>query len=73
MSISKNLRGVQYGRFKKLARDKIPDIIDNKAKCIVTLSDNKHLFKFDKKLIEKIKEYQESKGMEELADVGEVI
>jgi len=49
MSISKNLRGVQYGRFKKLARDKIPDIIDNKAKCIVTLSDNKHLFKFDKK------------------------
>lgn len=61
--------------FKKLVRDKIPDIIKQQGVTpyIEILSDDKYLLELDKKLNEEIKEYQESKDLEELADVVEVI
>lgn len=61
--------------FKKLVRDKIPDIIKQQGStpCIEILSDNKYLLELDKKLTEEIEEYQENKELEELADILEVI
>lgn len=61
--------------FKKLVRDKIPDIIKHQGETpnIEILSDDKYLFELDKKLSEEVEEYQESKQLEELADILEVI
>lgn len=61
--------------FKKLVRDKIPDIIKEQGEipCIEILSDDRYLIELDKKLSEETEEYQESKKLEELADILEVI
>ncbi len=61
--------------YHKLVRDKIPGIIEKDGKhCVCsTLSDEDYLFMLDKKLDEELKEYQESKSMEELADLLEVM
>jgi len=59
----------------KLARDKIPDIIRQSGKdctCSI-LSDEDYLKFLDEKLNEELAEYQESKSMEELADLLEVM
>ena len=61
--------------YNKLVRDRIPEIIEASCKrCVCsTLSDEEYLAKLDEKLNEELAEYQESKSMEELADLLEVI
>ena len=59
----------------KAIRDKIPEIIKasgNNCK-IRKLTDNEFLIEMEKKLNEEVKEYTESKDVEELADLLEVI
>ena len=61
--------------YRKLVRDRIPEIIEQSGKtcaCSV-LSDEDYLKMLDEKLNEELAEYQESKSMEELADLLEVI
>ena len=62
-------------QYNKLVRDRIPEIIEASGKrCICSiLSDEEYLAKLDEKLNEELAEYQESKSMEELADLLEVI
>ena len=62
-------------QYNKLVRDRIPEIIEAGGKrCVCfTLSDEEYLSKLDEKLNEELAEYQESKSMEELADLLEVI
>ena len=62
-------------KYHKLIRDMIPDIIQSSGKrCVCSiLSDEEYLAKLDEKLNEELAEYQESKSMEELADLLEVI
>ena len=62
-------------QYNKLVRDHIPEIIEAGGKrCVCsTLSDEEYLAKLDEKLSEELAEYQESKSMEELADLLEVI
>ena len=59
----------------KAIRDRIPEIIEKLgSKCDVkTLSDEEFLEKLEEKLSEEVTEYQESKSLEELADILEVI
>ena len=61
--------------YNKLVRDRIPKIIEASGKtCLTaTLSDEAYLHMLDQKLNEELAEYQESKSMEELADLIEVI
>ena len=61
--------------YHKLVRDRIPEIIEADGKvCICeTLSDEDYLCLLDRKLNEELAEYQESKSLEELADLLEVI
>ena len=62
-------------KYHKLVRDRIPKIIMQSGKRPVysILSDKAYLAKLDEKLNEELSEYQESKSMEELADLLEVI
>lgn len=62
-------------QYDKLIRDKIPQIIEAGGKrCTVeVLSDAQYLQKLDEKLNEELAEYQESKSLEELADLLEVM
>ena len=62
-------------QYNKLVRDRIPEIIEASGKrCVCsTLSDEEYHAKLDEKLNEELAEYQESKSMEELADLLEVI
>ena len=59
----------------KAIRDKIPEIIKESGKnCNVKKLDNSEfLIRLEKKLVEELEEYQESKNVEELADILEVI
>ena len=59
----------------KLVRDKIPEIIKKSGlnPIIKILSDEEYLIELDKKLNEEVKEYQESKSLEEMADILEVL
>ena len=61
--------------YNKAIRDKIPEIIkESGKKCeIKTLSDEEFLKELEKKLVEELNEYQESKDVEELSDILEVI
>ena len=61
--------------YNKLVRDKIEDIMIEKGAKPVTriLSNEEYLKELDKKLLEEVKEYLESKEVEELADIEEVI
>ena len=58
-------------QYNKLVRDRIPEIIEASGKrCVCsTLSDEEYLARLDEKLNEELAEYQESKSMEELADL----
>ncbi len=62
-------------KYNKLVRDRIPEIIEASGKtCICeVLSENAYIEMLDAKLNEELAEYQESKSMEELADLLEVI
>ena len=61
--------------YHKLVRDRIPEIIEEDGKqCVCSvLSKEDYVRLLDQKLDEELKEYQESKSMEELADLLEVI
>lgn len=62
-------------KYNKLVRDRIPEIIQGSGKhctCSI-LSNEEYLTLLDEKLNEELAEYQESKSMEELADLLEVI
>ncbi len=61
--------------YNKLVRDRIPEIIESDGKTCTTeiLSDDRYLQMLDAKLNEELAEYQESKSLEELADLLEVM
>lgn len=61
--------------YNKLVRDRIPEIIKADGKICTTevLANEAYIEMLDAKLNEEIKEYQESKNIEELADLLEVI
>lgn len=61
--------------YNKLVRDKIPQIIEKSGKTpvIETLSQAEYVEALDLKLQEEVGEYVESKSVEELADIEEVI
>lgn len=61
--------------YSKLVRDCIPEIIEARGKICIweELSDSAYLDCLDKKLNEELAEYQESKSLEELADLLEVM
>ena len=61
--------------YNKLVRDKIPQIIEASGKqCVTTrLSKEEYLQALDEKLNEELAEYQQSKSLEELADLLEVM
>ena len=62
-------------KYYKLVRDRIPEIVKADGKCCIveTLSDEEYLRLLELKLDEELAEYQESKDLEELADLLEVI
>ncbi len=59
----------------KLVRDRIPEIIASSGKTCVTevLSQDAYIHALDEKLNEELAEYQQSKSLEELADLLEVM
>ena len=61
--------------YDKLVRDRIPEIIETTGKTCVTeiLSRDAYIQKLDEKLNEELAEYQQSKSLEELADLLEVM
>ena len=62
-------------KYRKLVRDRIPAIIEAGGKACVweILPQEEYLRALDTKLEEELAEYQESKSIEELADLLEVI
>ena len=62
-------------QYNKLVRDRIPEIIRNNGQICNTriLSDVEYISALDEKLREEINEYQESRSIEELADIFEVL
>ena len=62
-------------QYNKAIRDKIPEIIrESGSKCnIKTLSEKEFLEKMEKKLDEEVAEYHQSKSVEEIADIMEVL
>ena len=62
-------------KYNKAIRDKIPEIIADSGKkySLKQLDDPSFLVELDKKLNEEVNEYSESKDIEELADLLEVI
>lgn len=61
--------------YHKLVRDRIPEIIeaDGKTCVFAALSNEDYIALLDQKLNEELAEYQESKSLEELADLLEVM
>lgn len=61
--------------YKKLVRDKIPDIIKEKGENPVTriLLDDEYKKELDIKILEEVNEYLKDDNIEELADIQEVI
>ena len=62
-------------KYHKLVRDRIPEIIEKQGKTCVTevLSQDAYIQMVVEKLNEELMEYQESKSLEELADLLEVM
>ena len=61
--------------YNKLVRDMIPEIIASQGEkpIIRVMDDKEYIISLEKKLDEEVAEYHESKEIEELADVLEVI
>lgn len=61
--------------YNKLVRDRIPEIIEADGRSCVTevLPQDAYLRELDAKLNEELAEYQQSKSLEELADLLEVM
>lgn len=62
-------------KYRKLVRDRIPEIIEATGKTCVTevLPDEEYLKMVDAKLDEELAEYHNDQNIEELADLLEVI
>ena len=62
-------------KYDKLVRDRIPEIIAKDGKKAVTriLNDEEYNAYLEKKLDEEVAEFHESKSIEELADILEVV
>lgn len=62
-------------QYHKLVRDRIPEIIESDGKICdwEILSDADYLSLLEEKLNEELAEYQQSKSLEELADLLEVM
>ena len=62
-------------KFDKLVRDQIPKIIEKNGAVAITrtLTDEEYKVYLEKKLDEEVAEFHESKNVEELADIAEVI
>ena len=62
-------------KYNKVIRDKIPEIIAKSGKKynLKQIDDASFLVEIEKKLIEEVNEYIQSKDVEELADLLEVI
>jgi predicted house-cleaning noncanonical NTP pyrophosphatase (MazG superfamily) len=61
--------------YDKAVRDNIPEIIEESGhSCNVkSLPDSEFLVELENKLIEELEEYRESKSIEELVDIMEII
>ena len=61
--------------YNKLVRDRIPEIIEKNGKrCVCeALPQDQYIAMLDAKLDEELAEYQQSKSLEELADLLEVM
>lgn len=61
--------------YNKLVRDRIPEIIQENGQLCSTriLTDSEYIAALDAKLQEEYAEYKESRSLEELADVFEVL
>ena len=61
--------------YNKLVRDKIPGIILSNGETPVTriLEGKEYILQLEKKLDEEVAEYHDSKSIEELADILEVV
>lgn len=61
--------------YNKLVRDKIPQIIQENGQLCNTrvLTDSEYIAALDAKLQEELAEYKESRSIEELADIFEVL
>lgn len=61
--------------YNKLVRDNIPQIIEKTGNSFVThiASKEEYTSLLEAKLLEEVKEYQEDKNLEELADIMEVV
>lgn len=62
-------------KYNKLVRDRIPEIIKKSGKKAITrtLDDEEYIVFLEKKLDEEVAEFHESKSLEELADILDVI
>ena len=69
------MQEMDYMKYNKLVRDRIPEIIEASGKSCVTeiLSDKAYLRLVDAKLDEELAEYHSDQNIEELADLLEVI
>lgn len=69
------MQEMDYMKYNKLVRDRIPEIIEASGKSCVTeiLSDEAYLRLLDAKLDEELAEYHSDQNIEELADLLEVI
>ncbi len=62
-------------KYNKLVRDKIPEIIRQNNKNVITeiLDEERYKKELDRKLVEEVNEYIKDDNIEEIADVLEVI
>ena len=69
------MQEIDYMKYNKLVRDRIPEIIEVSGKICATeiLSDEAYLCMVDAKLDEELAEYHSDQTIEELADLLEVI
>ena len=69
------MQEIDYKKYNKLVRDRIPEIIEASGKICATeiLSDEAYLRMVDAKLDEELAEYHSDQTIEELADLLEVI
>ena len=73
--MDEQLTGNKHTVHNKLVRDRIPEIIEASGRtCVLkVLPTEDYLQALDAKLEEELAEYQESKSLEELADLLEVL
>ena len=75
VKMKKRFSGCECMEFNKLVRDKTPELIEAEGFVPNTriLAESEFLDALDAKLAEEVKEYSESKSLEEMADILEVL